>query len=124
MLQQAAQHYSDFHRLMWVCGIIGSIGGAVGVFYGIGKVGAIAFRRACEVYANIVSIKEIHTQSGETAKTVAETKAAVDLMQTNHLAHLETGISDVARTNTNIEANTKDIRDGIIKLVAYHEGKL
>jgi hypothetical protein len=119
-----AQHYSDFHRLIWICGIIGTIGGAVGVAYGIIKFANAAYKSACQVFVNISTIADLKTKSDETAKTVAETKSQVDIIKTNHLAHLEGGIADVARSNANIEANTKDIRDGIIKLVAYHEAKV
>jgi hypothetical protein len=122
MLQ--AHQYSDFHRLIWVCGIIATVGGAGGVFYGCLKVATLIYKRACEMYANIASIKDMKHTSSDVAKTVAETKLAVDLIQTNHLAHLQDGIIEVARTNTQLveiaerqEKVSSDIRDGIIKLV-------
>ena len=29
-----AQQYSDFHKLIWICSIIGALGGGAGVFIG------------------------------------------------------------------------------------------
>jgi hypothetical protein len=121
MLQDAAKHYSDFHRLIWICGIIGTVGAAVGVCYGIIKAVNAVYNSACGVYANISAISGIQQQVQGTAAVVADTKSQVDLIKTNHLAHLEVGIQKVAETNQQLVAISTDIRDGIIKLVDRHE---
>jgi hypothetical protein len=80
--------------------------------------------RASEMVQNILAIKDINQKADETAKVVAETKQGVDLIQSNHLAHVESGIADVARSNVELLAVSKDIRDGIIKLVDRGERSL
>ena len=119
-----AHQYSDFHRLIWICGIIGTVGTAAGVCYGIVTLTHKVINSATEIVQNIFSIKDINQKSDETARMLVETKQGVDLIQTNHLAHVELGIADVARTNVELVAVTKEIRDGIIKLVDRGERSL
>ena len=115
---------SDFHKLIWICSIIGAIGGAVGLFWGAVKWMNAMYRKATETIHHIDSLPSISTEvavlpiiskkldkiadinikTDETAHLVAETKAAVDVIQTNHLVHLNQGIQDVAEAS---EEHTK-----------------
>ena len=119
-----AHQYSDFHRLIWICGIIGTLGTAVGVCYGLITMTHAVINRTSEMVQNILAIKVINQKADETARVVAATKEGVDLIQSNHLAHVESGIADVARTNLELVGVTKEIRDGIIKLVDRGERSL
>jgi hypothetical protein len=111
------QHYSDFHRLIWICGIIGTVGAAAGVCYGIAKWMTAIYEKGGEVIANISKIHDVAIVSDNTAKQIAQVKLAVDTIQSNHLAHIETDMKDVARTNGELVKLATDIRDGITKLV-------
>jgi hypothetical protein len=118
LLGNPAVHvHSNFHVLIWVCGIIGTVGVAIGTCIGIVRWMGAVYHKAVEVVGNIGKIQALTVRSDETAQVVAATKMAVDLIQTNHLAHLESGITDVAKTNAQLVALSTDIRDGIIKLV-------
>lgn len=101
-----AHQYSDLHRLLWICGIIGSIGGAVGIGIGMIKWMSAIYAKGSKIVGNIMSIEEIHAST-------AATQQAVDVMQTNHLSHIETDMKDVARTNAQLVSLSTDIRDGI-----------
>jgi hypothetical protein len=109
--------HDDLHRLIWICGIIGTVGAAGGVCYGAIRWMSAVYGKGCDLVKDIGRIHEVAIISDQTARQVADVKLAVDIIQTNHLAHLQSGIEEIARSNVNIEANTKDIRDGIIKLV-------
>jgi len=111
-LQEAARH-----SLLWICGVIGTVGAAAGICIGLIKWMNSTYKRGTQLVDEISKIQNISIQSKETARVVADTKLAVDLIQTNHLAHLEQGITDVARTNTEMVDLLRDVRDGIIKLV-------
>jgi hypothetical protein len=112
-----AQHYSDFHRLIWICGIIGTVGAAVGLCIGFIKWMNALYVKGCEIVGNIMAIKDIKKTSDESAGVVASTKLAVDKIQSNHLFHIEADMKEVARTNLELVKLNTDIRDGIIKLV-------
>jgi hypothetical protein len=87
--------YSDWHRLIWWCAIIGSIGGAGGIFWGLIKWMNAVYHKTAEAVAHIDTIPlavekitSVALVSNATLKQVADVKLAVDTIQTNHLEHL------------------------------------
>ena len=84
----APQEYSDLHKLIWISGIIASLGGAVAAFLGITKWMTAIYKRAGSVIAHIDAIPVIAASQSAAAEVTAEVKAGVDLLQTNHMVHI------------------------------------
>lgn len=88
-----AQQYSDFHKLIWICSIIGALGGGAGVFIGALKWTGAVWTKICAAVTHLSMIQEVAVKSDETQKQIADMKSVVDLIQTNHLNHLQSGIT-------------------------------
>ena len=88
----APQQFSDIHRLIWICGIIASVGGAAGIGIGLMKWMGSIYRKGSEIVSHIDSIpslnKEAMARSALAAEQLASVKAGVDLLQTNHMVHI------------------------------------
>ncbi|MGC1582134.1 MAG: hypothetical protein WA766_11655 [Candidatus Acidiferrales bacterium] len=109
--------YSDFHRLIWICSIIGSVGTAGAIAFGIMRWMSAIWHKATNAIISLDRIKDIGVQTNETAKGIADVKLAVDVMQTNHLTHLSSSMEKLVESNEQLVGISKDMRDGIIKLV-------
>jgi hypothetical protein len=110
-------------KLLWVCGIIVSVGGAVGVCYGMIRWIGVMYEKSSEAFRNIMSIEEMKVTLVESAKMVAETKLGVDAIETNHLRHIEDALIDEKKYHEEQILLSREIRDGIIKLVDRGERK-
>ena len=86
------QQFSDIHKLIWICGIIASVGGAAGIGIGLMKWMGSIYRKGSEIVSHIDSIpslnKEAMARSALAAEQLASVKAGVDLLQTNHMVHI------------------------------------
>ena len=97
-------HYSDFHTLIWACGIIGTIGGAVGIGVGVVRWMNAIYEKASHTMQNIGAIQTV-------AQNVAEVKAAVDVVQTNHFVHIQESLEKSIEILENIDTNIKILVD-------------
>jgi hypothetical protein len=96
----AQQPHSDVHKLIWICSAIGAAGGASGVFYGVIKWMAAIYKKA-----------------GETLSDIAETKRNVDVLTTNHMAHVQTGVEQLNEKTDESNRLLSKINEGIVILV-------
>ena len=97
-----SQH-SDFKSLIWICGIIASVGGAGAVFLGISRWMTAVFTRIGSLIAHVDSIPVIAAAQTNAAQIVAATKEQVDSLASNHLRHQSDQGEEQIKLLTNID---------------------
>jgi hypothetical protein len=98
MIVDPVQQHSDMHRLIWILGTVGGVGGGVLIVLGIVQWVMKMYAKACHTVAQINSIPALSNaaiqRDQETAETLKRVQTAVETTNTNHLTHIEADIRD------------------------------
>jgi len=84
--------HSELHVFLWISGSIVTVGTAVGFGVGAMRWMNAVFEKGAQAVENLMSISETNRQIKQLADTASTTQLAVNILTTNHVAHVEAGI--------------------------------